>query len=280
MAKGDHIIVPLCGPFTHHGIDIGYGTVVHWSSGIPGKKHPFNKPGRKSESEIRRTPIEEFGDLTQLKVREYGTCFDSETVVQRALDRIGEDGYSVVGNNCEHFATRCKTDKHQSKQVRDVSATVIGASIVSVVRIVSAAGPVPGLCSRGTIAGLGAIGGGPATGLVLAVTAPTVVSVLVVRAIFNDDEALPEAERGARCAGRAASVGGAVLGSAGSVGVVAAAGVPGLSAVGISTGLAAIGGGSVAFGLIATIAFPVVLTLGAGWLVHRLQLRYTLPGQQ
>jgi Lecithin retinol acyltransferase len=37
--------------------------------------------------------------------------------VQRALSRVGERGYSLTGNNCEHFATWCATGIAVSQQV-------------------------------------------------------------------------------------------------------------------------------------------------------------------
>jgi hypothetical protein len=122
MATGDHIIVPLSivplfARYTHHGIDIGDGTVVHWSSGLPGEINCENMETRKAATRIRRTPIEEFGDLNQLEVREYDWCFDEDTVVERALSRVGEDGYDLFNNNCEHLATWCKTGDHRSEQV-------------------------------------------------------------------------------------------------------------------------------------------------------------------
>lgn len=55
-----------------------------------------------------------------------------------------------------------------------------------------------------------------------------------------------------------------------SVGAVAAAGVPGLSAVGVSTSLCALGGGSIAIGLTAAITLPAALMLGLGFLVYGL----------
>ncbi len=62
---------------------------------------------------------------------------------------------------------------------------------------------------------------------------------------------------------------GLVGGGAVSVGTIAAAGVPGLSAVGFSTGLASIGavvGGGFVAGVVVTLAFPLVAALGVGFL--------------
>jgi hypothetical protein len=148
MAKGDHIIVPLFGPTEHHGIDIGDGTVVHWSSGMPGNKSMGDIVSRKLASEIRRSQLAEFGDLSRLRVREYATFYDPDEVVRRALSRVGEKGYCLVGNNCEHFSTWCKTGHHQSEQVKQgVAAMGLFSQVWSVVKavgswVVRAAGAV------------------------------------------------------------------------------------------------------------------------------------------
>jgi len=60
-------------------------------------------------------------------VYDYDDCFDDEEVVQRALSVqkgvIEWSEYNLVSNNCEHFATWCKTGRKESKQV-DVATNV------------------------------------------------------------------------------------------------------------------------------------------------------------
>jgi hypothetical protein len=40
-------------------------------------------------------------------------------VVHRAYTRLGERHYNLLFNNCEHFATWCKTGRTESQQVKD-----------------------------------------------------------------------------------------------------------------------------------------------------------------
>jgi hypothetical protein len=277
MARGDHIITPLAA-YSHHGIDLGDGTVVHWTTAA-GETERSGSERPEQMAEIRRTSLADFADSGRVWVREYARCFDSETVVARALALVGRRGYHLADNNCEHFACWCKTGRHHSQQVQDVVAVVVGATgLITTVSgglgIVSAAGPAQGLDARGALAGLAAIGhvvgGGPAAGLVGVLGAPAVASVLAVQSALAEDDGCGEEQRQARAAGRAAGVGGAVAGTASAVGVVAAAGTPGLSAAGIATGLAVLGGGSVGLGLAAMLAFPAVVTLGASWLAYTL----------
>ena len=40
--------------------------------------------------------------------------YPPDEVCKRAYNRLGEKGYSVVKNNCEHFASWCKTGTYCS----------------------------------------------------------------------------------------------------------------------------------------------------------------------
>ncbi|HRF00491.1 MAG TPA: lecithin retinol acyltransferase family protein, partial [Pirellulaceae bacterium] len=111
MARGDHLFVPLGGLATHHGIDVGDGTVVHWTSGLDSTewRGPRGSKDAKRNSAVRRTSSEYFSDGQPVSVRSYRKCLDADEVVRRALERVGERGYSLIWSNCEHFATWCKT---------------------------------------------------------------------------------------------------------------------------------------------------------------------------
>ena len=111
MAKGDQIYVwrefaNLNGVYEHHGIDCGDNTVIHY---------------RKPSEIIERTSLETFTRGKQIYVRYYpaGFCFIPDVVVARAESRLGENKYNLLFNNCEHFATWCKTGISDSKQVKD-----------------------------------------------------------------------------------------------------------------------------------------------------------------
>jgi hypothetical protein len=265
--------------YTHHGIDLGDSTVAHWTATGLGSNDLLGLIGCQGQMEIRRTPLAGFSQGQPVWIRQYGECDAAETVVARALSRIGHRGYHLADNNCEHFACWCKTGRHHSEQVKNVAAVVAGgAGVVTAVGagtgVVSAAGPVAGLSARGAVAGLTAVGrvlgGGPAAGLVGLTTLPAVASALTVCSVLSEDGACARGEREARAAGRAGAVGGAIAGTAAAVGAVAGAGIPGLGQAGIASGLAALGGGSVALGLAATFFSPAAFTLAAGWAAYKL----------
>jgi hypothetical protein len=111
MAQGDQIYVyrellNLQGFYEHHGIDCGDGSVIHY---------------RKPSEIIERTSLEVFTKGNRFYVKNYtnGFYFIPEIVVQRAESRLGENKYNLVFNNCEHFATWCKTGMSLSQQVKE-----------------------------------------------------------------------------------------------------------------------------------------------------------------
>ena len=46
--------------------------------------------------------------------------YTPEETIRRAKERIGENGYNLIANNCEHFALWCKTGVSMSFQVQRV----------------------------------------------------------------------------------------------------------------------------------------------------------------
>jgi hypothetical protein len=116
MAKGDHIYVNRLG-YTHHGIDCGDGTVIHFTG----------EPLKKYNSSVARTPLAEFASESRVKIRRYKTRDTPQTAFDRAESRVGIRGYNLVFNNCEHFATWCCTGNFKSRQVRN--AVRVGGGI-------------------------------------------------------------------------------------------------------------------------------------------------------
>ena len=116
LNPGDHIYVSY-GFFTHHGIYVGDGAVVELYNDWKKTGVPRDVP------RIRRISIEEFADGREVKVRQYAPseCDPPDVVVARALSRVGEEGYHLFNNNCEHFATWCKTGQARSSQVESLA---------------------------------------------------------------------------------------------------------------------------------------------------------------
>ena len=105
MAAADHLQVPRQhGLFLHHGIDLGDGTVAHYLEG----------------REILRSSLDDFSQGQPVSVVPHAQCSPQGVTLRRAMGRIGEQNYNLLFNNCEHFATWCKTGRHHSAQVNSV----------------------------------------------------------------------------------------------------------------------------------------------------------------
>jgi len=269
LIGGDHVCVKRPSGIYHHGIFLGGGQVIHFSGG---------ETGSKTDAEIRIDSLETFGGSWLVEVRSYANPPDPELVIERAQSRLGERGYHLVFNNCEHFARWCVTGEHLSEQVTVVatSTAVIGTPVLATAvgcDLIASAGLVKGVSGPGVMSALKAVGGSAVSGLVLAGAVPAAVTVGVAWWAFRDDQHLPSPERDARGVARVASIVGAGITSASGIAAVSALGYGGLSAAGISSGLAAIGGffgGGMVAGALALIAAPpigaAILAAGAYFL--------------
>lgn len=118
LKAGDHLWITKPG-FQHHGIYIGNDRVIH-----------FGSPGKLGSNQLRETSLDEFrktvGLEVEVKVVCYKTCLPAEETVMKAKEllknfketgKILGHGYRLTINNCEHFATYCKTGKAGSHQI-------------------------------------------------------------------------------------------------------------------------------------------------------------------
>src|SRR6202008_2859745 len=117
-------------------VEVEDGEVIHFTG----------TPGNKRGAVIRRTTMAEFtGPRGKLCYRRYG----QQLPVERAESKVGQSGYRLFSNNCEHFATWCVHDRTKSAQVTGAKAT--GAVVSS-----TAAGAAAGI---GIVSGVGAAAG-------------------------------------------------------------------------------------------------------------------------
>jgi len=107
---GSHLVTPRRG-YSHHGIYVGRGNVVHYKSAVAG---------------LWRGPVEEvslarFALGRAIWIRAHASPrFSGAAVARRALSRIGEDRYRLLTNNCEHFCEWCVQDERRSFQVEQL----------------------------------------------------------------------------------------------------------------------------------------------------------------
>lgn len=229
---GSHIKTSRTG-YSHHGIYCGNGRVVHYSG--------FAQAFKKGTLEI--TTLQGFlGGESKYYVIEYPSNkvrFSSEEIVKRALDRVGEDRYNLVFNNCEHFAAWCVTGKSESKQVKAVlSLTTTTAMVYRSISTASAATQIIGLTASSA----------------KILTGTTATSSLAI---------------GRLTGGATGAIGGAVLGSSGTaIGTTALVGtssaIAGSSA---AAGFTAAMSGSAIAAATAPIAIPAIAAIAVGTVI-------------
>jgi len=266
MAFGDHIYVER-GLYTHHGVDMGDSWVIHFSSA----------DGTKSDASIRWARIEDFAGDATVRVQAYGTRFDAGQAAERARSMLGQSGYDLFSNNCEHFATWCVAGEHSSAQVE---AAASGASLVGVgavvpslgVGVVTTLGGAAVRSGPNLMSGLAAVGGTVVGGIVILGGVSGLMAGGTMCIALRDKEMLPAEERQARRVGRYGAIGGAAVGVGVAVHTVGAMGIAGYSAAGLTSGLAALGGiigGGMAQGVLVTMLIPALFAVGIGYLLYR-----------
>src|SRR5882724_6070408 len=102
-----HIVTPRRG-YLHHGIYVGGGKIVHYA----GLAHGLRR------SPVEETTLDRFARGRPVWVRsDAPPTFSRREVIHRARSRVGEDGYRLLTNNCEHFCEWCLHGEHRSYQV-------------------------------------------------------------------------------------------------------------------------------------------------------------------
>lgn len=119
MARGDHFFVwrRYRGfPFQHHAIDVGDGTIIHFTDGSGEVAGPG---GDSDQFRIQRTSIDVAtrGGRSKIHVIEHPQRLSADAVVARAISQCGRGGYHLLFDNCEHFACWCVADRYESRQV-------------------------------------------------------------------------------------------------------------------------------------------------------------------
>ncbi len=130
LLAGDHIYVRRYRAiYSHHGIYVGEDRVVHYSDA--------GGLGNKSASAVVETSLDEFLIGGKLRCRKHSKPLPSDEIVSRAREQLARQGYSLIWNNCEHFATFCATGKTRSRQVKRVAMAAVSlAGVVIGGRIV------------------------------------------------------------------------------------------------------------------------------------------------
>jgi len=113
LLVGTHLIAHRRG-YTHHGIYLGDGRVVHYAGRI---KYPHGL--------IEEISLAEFSEGRAFRVEKLESGrFNGHEIVRRARSRLGESRYDLLRNNCEHFCNWCRLGENRSLQVECLTAPV------------------------------------------------------------------------------------------------------------------------------------------------------------
>lgn len=128
--KADHIRVNR-GIYYHHGIYVSDQEVIHFTGNNNDNLFGFN-------NQVIGTNLHEFLRLGICEVKLYNEdeladLYPPEGIVAYARSCLGDKGYNLVFNNCEHFANMCTLGKHRSKQVEKI---LTGGSSMRILEIV------------------------------------------------------------------------------------------------------------------------------------------------
>jgi hypothetical protein len=119
LERGDHITIPLSQHADHHGIYLGDGRVAERASqGVVIStlaEFAAHDPAQRKPSFF--TPRESLERVTLYRRDDKPTVYDKAEIAKRAESRIGEPGYDLWTNNCEHFAEWAKNGVAVSWQV-------------------------------------------------------------------------------------------------------------------------------------------------------------------
>jgi len=130
LKRGDHIKWKRREGLDHHAIVESIGenrhgervvNVIHYHAGSyeylkSVVKYHLKKSKRIEKPSVKITELRH-SDWSEMYKYIYDRWYDANEVVQRAISRLGERAYNMFTNNCEHFATWCKTGTHWSYQV-------------------------------------------------------------------------------------------------------------------------------------------------------------------
>ena len=105
LRTGDHLVTPRMG-YTHHGLYIGDGTVIHYL-----------------QDGVCLATLKDFCDGATYHVKDTPRRYSRDKCVERAYSRIGEDDYNLLFNNCESFVNWCLNGDNTSEQVTSVVQT-------------------------------------------------------------------------------------------------------------------------------------------------------------
>jgi len=266
----EHLRVPFGPGLYHHGLRFDRGPVFHMSG--------LNMRDGKAGASPHWTTFERFAGkagAAAVEVVPYapGAVSPVDVVLARTERVKGQRDYDLFENNCETIARWCMTGEKRSAQADGAKGVGLGVGVGGTAVVTTVRAVATGASGARIMANLaGAGGGSAATGVAVLTAAPAAFATAGVHRAFRDDPAAPLAENQARLKARSAGTVAAWGSGLGMLGAIYSAGVPGLSAAGITSGLVGVGG-TMAGGVAVTVAAPIALAFVVATLVYRASKR-------
>lgn len=132
--RGDHIRVQrMGGIYAHHGIYVSDNEVIHFTGKDDDSILDWSKP------EVIQTNLAVFLNGGVLEIKEYTDeefpdLYSPDQIVEYARACLGDKGYNLIFNNCEHFANYCTLGRFKSNQVEQVTEGNIFMNILGKLR--------------------------------------------------------------------------------------------------------------------------------------------------
>ncbi|GHU02149.1 hypothetical protein FACS1894147_03420 [Spirochaetia bacterium] len=127
--RGD-VIYAERNAYRHYGIYAGNNKVIHFTP----RNGDFGV-----QAAVRETSLARFAKGNRIAVSDFshnsGQVYSPDGTVRRARSKIGQGGYNLVFNNCEHFANWCKTGKRHSRQVENAVQEIAEKALGGVVNV-------------------------------------------------------------------------------------------------------------------------------------------------
>jgi hypothetical protein len=150
--RGDVIGVSRDGLYEHYGIYLGNHRVIHYcgeGNDFGGSVTIHESPFSEFIKDSTRCFVVWFNQGRPVKLQQsttffftsihdcyensfqktQRTVFSAEETIRRAEQRLGEENYNLVTNNCEHFAMWCKTGVSESSQVERIVRFALSSGV-------------------------------------------------------------------------------------------------------------------------------------------------------
>ena len=110
--RGDHIRVLRSLGYYHHGVFISNDEVIHFTTAEDDGILDWSK------ARVMQTDLQQFlrGGRLEIVKHDPSKLYPVDDIVEYARDCVGDTGYNLFRENCEHFANECVIGEHRSKQ--------------------------------------------------------------------------------------------------------------------------------------------------------------------